>query len=229
MINSFDNQSFIAQQCDELRQTLKSPLIANNFGSIDPITPRFKDKTCGAVNWAKLQHYFTEGRKLFPPSYPQTNADPLIYSILNLYYDVPSNQLDQAYSSHLQAMAAENSIGLLLERFIASVLEPHGWIWCSGNIIRAVDFIDPSSGTLLQIKNRDSSENSSSSAIRKGSSITMWFRLFSRRPTKAQLDFNKIDNWANFPLPSNQKHLLKHLNEQEFVKFGAQQIMQLKQ
>lgn len=51
-------------------------------------------------------------------------------------------------------MAAENSIGLLLERFIASVLEPHGWIWCSGNIIRAVDLIDPSSGTLLQIKTR---------------------------------------------------------------------------
>ena len=51
-------------------------------------------------------------------------------------------------------MAAENNIGLLLERFIASVLEPIGWIWCSGSAVRAVDFIEPNTGILLQIKNR---------------------------------------------------------------------------
>ena len=220
MIDSFDNQQFIAQKFNELQQALQTPSIIAHFGEIDPISPRFRDRNSGDINWEKIKHYFVEGRKLMPLSFPQTSLDALIYQILNTYYDVPANQLDQAYTYHLQAMAAENSIGLLLERFIASVLEPIGWIWCSGSAVRAVDFIEPNTGILIQIKNRDNSENSSSSAIRQGSHIIKWFRLYSKKPG--------VDNWASFPLPEEQKDLTAFLNEGQFLNFAAKQLEQLK-
>jgi hypothetical protein len=82
-------------------------------------------------------------------------------------------------------MGAENLVGDLLERYLASVLEPHGWIWCSGAMVKAVDFILPPSTSggawrMLQVKNRDNSENSSSSAIRAGTEIEKWHRTFSK-------------------------------------------------
>lgn len=223
MIDSFDNPQLIAQKFNELQQALQNPNIIAHFGKIDPISHRFKSQNSdhiNYINWEKIQHYFVEGRKLMPLSFPQTNLDALIYQILNTYYDVSVNQLDQAYTYHLQAMAAENSIGLLLERFIASVLEPIGWIWCSGSAVRAVDFIEPYTGILLQIKNRDNSENSSSSAIRQGSHIIKWFRLYSKKPG--------VDNWASFPLPENQKDLTAFLNEGQFLNFATKQLEQLK-
>lgn len=152
---------------------------------------------------------------------PRTSTDHLVATILHSYFNVPLELMPQAYDLHLKAMAAENSIGILLERFIASVLEPHGWIWCSGNTVRAVDFIEPELGLLLQIKNRDNSENSSSSKIRQSSEISKWFRLYSRRLGAA--------NWDCFPLPYEQRHLLPYLNEANFTYFVEQQLQLLSQ
>ncbi len=108
-------------------------------------------------------------------------------------------------------MGAENMVGDLLERYLASVLEPMDWIWCSGSIVKAVDFVRPPARTgetwrLLQVKNRDNSENSSSSAIRIGTSIEKWHRTFSQKLGS---------NWDNFPDAS----LRQKLSEENFKTF----------
>src|SRR6202453_1801536 len=62
-----------------------------------------------------------------------------------------------------------------------------GWIWCSGTSVKAVDFIHydekNNEWNLLQVKNRDNTENSSSSKIRDNTTIKKWFRTYSQRDT----------------------------------------------
>jgi hypothetical protein len=110
-------------------------------------------------------------------------------------------------------MAAENVTGSLLEEYIASVMEPLGWVWCSGKMVKASDFIKfPSVQTgkphLLQVKNRSNSENSSSSAIRKGTTIDKWHRLEAE---------TGVTRWDKFPDPQGKKSL-SEAKFQEFVK-----------
>lgn len=119
----------------------------------------------------------------------------MVSVILHEYFGLPEKRLAQIRDEHALSMAAENVIGDLLERYLASVLEPHGWVWCSGTMVRAVDFVLPPAQPdelwrLLQIKNRDNSENSSSSAVRDGTSIEKWHRTFAKKAAT---------NWAAFP------------------------------
>lgn len=151
------------------------------------------------------------------PQPPTTVPDQLVSLILHKYFKVELQNLAFAQQTHLLSMGAENLIGDLLERYIASQLEPHGWIWCPGALVKAVDFIRPvqtSSGVgwqILQIKNRDNSENSSSSAIRNGTSIEKWFRTFSK---------NGATNWDKFP----DATAAQHLSEQGFHSFVEQYL-----
>jgi hypothetical protein len=110
-------------------------------------------------------------------------------------------------------MAAENMVGELLERYIDSVLSKHGWVWCCGALVKHVDFIkkEDNGYRLLQIKNRDNSENSSSKAIRDGTTIEHWFRTFSRTGRT---------NWEAFP----DKSLKSHLSEVGFVSYVEKYI-----
>jgi hypothetical protein len=127
--------------------------------------------------------------------------------------------LDLLILNHKFGMAAEQVTGSLLEEYIASKIEPIGWIWCTGKMIRATDFIEfpeleKSKPVLLQIKNRSNSENSSSSAIRLGTEILEWHRMDAEtgetnwdnipnilsRASLTESDFHdfvklKIDNW----------------------------------
>ena len=79
---------------------------------------------------------------------------------------------------HRDSMAAENFIGNLLESYLDRKLSNYGWVWCCGEMVKSVYFINPESNgfTLLQVKNRDNSENSSSKSIRDGTTILHWFR-----------------------------------------------------
>lgn len=220
MIPSFDDPEFIAGKCQALCSLLQNPSVVDAFGIKGAVVDRQRDKVSGEIKWHMLQHSFVEGRKLMPLKQPQTNIDPLVFEILHYYFGVPSQQLELGKVLHLQAMVAENSVGLLLERFIASVLEPHGWIWCSGSTVRAVDFICPQPLLLVQVKNRDNSENSSSSAIREGSQIQKWFRMYSK--------YYERYNWDQFPLPDQMSALRLQLNEEAFRAFVAQQMQELK-
>ena len=154
---------------------------------------------------------FATARVQRGPQAPATVPDEMVSVILQEYFGIPAADLDRVKREHLLSMGAENLVGDLLERYLASVMEPYGWIWCSGSLVRAVDFVKPptqSGGAwvLLQVKNRDNSENSSSSAIRNGTVIQKWHRTFAKKTET---------NWAAFP----DAALRQHLSETAFKTF----------
>lgn len=163
---------------------------------------------------------FLSGRSKRRPEPPGTIPDEMVSFILETYFDVPSDELDDAKRYHLLSMAAENLVGDLLEQYLAPIMESAGWIWCSGAMVKAVDFIKPPSSSsthwsLLQVKNRDNSENSSSAAIRDGTKITKWFRTFSKKPQ---------DNWDAFP----DSHVRSLVSESEFRTFVRNYFREMK-
>ena len=164
---------------------------------------------------------FASARKPRAPQPPMTVPDEMVSVVLHAFFDTPAADLARIQREHLLSMGAENLIGDLLERYLASVMEPRGWIWCSGSMVRAVDFVRPPEAAgqgwrLLQVKNRDNSENSSSSAIRSGTAIEKWFRTFSKK-TGA--------NWAAFP----DTTLRPHLSEEGFESYVRQYLARLRQ
>jgi len=158
--------------------------------------PRGKGTDIGTAAFIKRQaSAFNGGRTIRPPSAPTTVSDPLVSVILQEHFSVPAADLARVKREHSLSMIAENFVGELLERYLANKLESKGWIWCSGNVAKKIDFVKEPTGTtedwlLLQIKNRDNTENSSSSSVRAGTSIIKWHRTKSRTGET---------NWANFP------------------------------
>jgi len=147
------------------------------------------------------------------PAEPKTVPDPMVRKIMAAFKEYEVGHAARTEREHQLSMAAENMVGSLLERYVASVLEPHGWAWCSGDFIRAVDLLKPKPGggwVILQIKNRDNSENSSSSAIRKNTEIKKWFRTFAR---------TGATNWSAFPDEVLNKKLSEEAFEQFVVKY----------
>ena len=158
---------------------------------------------------------FSRSRNPKIPVPPQTIPDEMVSLILNQYFGLPEQKLADAKKWHSLSMAAENIIGDVLERYVASVLEKEGWAWCSGSMVKAVDFVyrDKDRGWVsLQVKNRDNSENSSSAAIRTGTKIQKWHRSFSKKAG---------DNWSSFPFPNK-------LSESSFRTFVEKYIKELK-
>jgi SinI restriction endonuclease len=156
---------------------------------------------------------FSNSRKPKLPQAPKTVPDELVSIILSEYFEIPAAELNRITREHLLSMGAENIVGDLLERYIASILENEGWVWCAGAMVKAADFIKPPSDSakdwrLLQVKNRDNSENSSSSAIRAGTKIEKWFRTFSRKTGT---------NWEAFP-EAELRHLLSEDGFKEYAK-----------
>ncbi|WP_461244145.1 SinI family restriction endonuclease [Secundilactobacillus muriivasis] len=106
-------------------------------------------------------------------------VDPVLEIMVQEYQKLSKKEVEEESRVHQLFMSAENVQGNLLEEYIASVAEPQGWIWARGETLRACDFVKPQ-GTItsfVQIKNRDNTENSSSSAIREGTQIKKWNRL----------------------------------------------------
>lgn len=162
---------------------------------------------------------FAAARTPKGPEAPSTVPDDMVSFILQTYFDVPVAQLDDVKKTHQLSMAAENLVGNLLERYLAEELEPHGWVWCSGSMVRAVDFVKAPSKSqkswqALQVKNRDNSENSSSSAIRTGTEIQKWFRTYSKKVGS---------NWEAFPDAGGAK-----LSEAGFKRFVRKYLQSLR-
>ncbi|CAM5789140.1 SinI family restriction endonuclease [Castellaniella caeni] len=130
------------------------------------------------------------------PSEPTTVPDQAVSIVMRAVYGYSGEQTERIKTEHQHAMSAENIVGALLERYIASVMEPYGWVWCAGDFVKAIDFIKYQAATgrwqSVQVKNRDNTENSSSAAIRDGTVIGKWFRSFSRKDAT---------NWRAFPEP----------------------------
>lgn len=139
------------------------------------------------------EKFFSGYRRSDFPVEPSTVPDTMVSEVLKIAYDYSYGDCERIKKEHQKAMSAENCVGAILERYIDSVIRSHGWSWCCGNLVKAVDFLkrEPD-GTwkALQIKNRNNSENSSSSAIRSGTTIQKWFRSRSKTGTT---------NWGNLP------------------------------
>lgn len=138
---------------------------------------------------------FAAGRAVRGPQPPSTVPDEMVSKILVEYFGVDRKKVETVKTEHLLAMASEGIVGNVLEHYIASVAEPHGWTWCSGNMVLAVDFIKAPTRAnepwrMLQVKNRSNSENSSSSKIRKGTTIEKWYRVNAN---------NGTTKWDAFP------------------------------
>ncbi|MDO4937989.1 MAG: SinI family restriction endonuclease [Sutterellaceae bacterium] len=168
----------------------------------------------------KMYQSFLKGRDPKHPSKPSTVTDEAYLLVMYEYFGFDEKDRDHIVDVHTSAMGAENIVGDLLERYLASVLEPHGWVWCSGSVVRAVDFARKHNGTwqLLQVKNRDNSENSSSAAIREKAALPIkhWYRTFSKKHGT---------NWENFPFP-DQKYQLSEESFRQFVKDYMDELKQ---
>lgn len=167
--------------------------------------------------FSKLADKFIASREPKGPKAPETVPDEMVSFILHHYFDIEETKLEQIKVEHSLSMGAENMVGDLLERYISSVLKDKGWVWCSGSVTRAIDFIkkDGDNWILLQVKNRDNSENSSSSSVRTRTTILKWFRTFSKK---------QETNWENFP----DKESVKLLNEEDFKAFVKGYLAALK-
>lgn len=198
--------------------------------------PKFGDESY--LEW--LANKYIKGREPSDVPMPNTVADPALSKVLAYGYPTYMKELlerggedatiedllFQLVEGHRIAMVAENVIGELLERYIDDAIGDDDWIWCAGEVVKSVDFIRvaPSSSQddaiieweSLQIKNRDNSENSSSSAIRKGTTIKKWHRTKSKTGDTC---------WDNFPVkpgdivlsePEFQKFIAKYFSPAEF-------------
>lgn len=121
---------------------------------------------------------------------------------------------------HYLFMSAENMNGAILEQYLANLLEPNGWLWCAGAIYRAVDFcyFGDNETVLLQVKNKYNTENSSSSAIRTGTSIIKWNRL-----NKARRGLDRpLPNWEALQEIVNIPHINNLLTEESYLDYIEQ-------
>lgn len=139
-----------------------------------------KEDEPGFVKWSIKRHdqYKKERTENFALKVPGTVPDPVVKLAVQVALGLPDEDVAGHEQAHRYFMQAENLVGSILERYIALELENHGWLHCAGKFILAIDFIragDPP--RLLQVKNRDNSENSSSSRVRHGTTIEKWHRM----------------------------------------------------
>jgi SinI restriction endonuclease len=142
---------------------------------------------------------------------PGTVADPIVSTIINARLtQLTTDQLQQIKYAHRLSMSAENIQGLLLEEFLAEQLGDYGWYCCWGESVRHVDFCNVDS-SLLQVKNRSNSENSSSSRVRINQPIEKWYRVDAK---------TGLYRWSYF----NAKYGTARFSEENFARF-VQQIL----
>lgn len=166
-----------------------------------------------------LANKYFNGRQPKRLPMPKTVPDPALATVMEIGYGKSKEELEILIEGHRVAMVAENVVGELLERYIDTKLSDDDWIWCAGEVVRSVDFIRPGREPdilweSLQIKNRDNSENSSSSAIRNGTDIKKWHRTVSRTGQT---------RWETFPTASRERIL----DEYDFRHFVRDYLTQL--
>jgi len=158
--------------------------------------------------FVKTAEMFATGRIISPPINSGKTSDPLLGSLFQQLNSCSSSEVENAIRIHGDFMVLENKVGKILEHYLSSRLEPLGWIWCSGDFVEKVDFIKIVSGKnheLLQVKNKDVTENSSSAKGR--GDVPKWARLKGKKA---------ITDWDNFP-DLEARNLI---SEADFLEYG---------
>jgi hypothetical protein len=178
------------------------------------LSPSLKGNTAESLAQAWLKKYRDSyenriSRRISQP--PGTIADPIVNTIINARLtQLSADHLEQIKYAHRLSMSAENIQGLLLEEFLAEQLGKYGWHCCWGESVRHVDFCNVD-GSLLQVKNRSNSENSSSSRVRIDQPIEKWYRVDAR---------TGLYRWSYF----NEKYGTDHCSEDNFIVFVQQTL-----
>lgn len=178
------------------------------------LSPTLKGNTPEVVAQAWLKKYRDSyenriSRRISQP--PGTVADPIVNTIINArLIRLTADHLEQIKYAHRLSMSAENIQGLLLEEFLAEQLGEYGWYCCWGESVRHVDFCNVD-GSLLQVKNRSNSENSSSSRVRINQPIEKWYRIDAR---------TGLYRWSYF----NDKYGTTRFSEENFAMFVQQTL-----
>jgi hypothetical protein len=81
-----------------------------------------------------------------------TCNDPAIKNIVKSTQHLTEEEATLAENNHNLFMSAENNQGNLLEEYIAFKIRPYGFLWCQGNVLRAIDFCNTDGSFFLQIK-----------------------------------------------------------------------------
>lgn len=178
------------------------------------LSPTLKANTPEMLAQAWLKKYSDSYEKRVSrriSNLPGTVADPIVSTIINARLaGLTTKHLEQIKYAHRLSMSAENIQGLLLEEFLAEQLADYGWYCCWGESVRHVDFCNVD-GSLLQVKNRSNSENSSSSRVRINQPIEKWYRVDAKTGSY---------RWDFF----NEKYSTDRFSEENFVAF-VQQIL----
>lgn len=195
--------------CHVFSAVLKDPKhVPGNIGT------KNDDEKAAIEKWVKKYIKGLEGKTTIRISnLPGTIADPIIDKIIGTRLtNLSQEDLEKIKFAHRLSMSAENILGLMLEEYLSVNLERVGWHCAWGETVKSVDFVHED-GRLLQIKNRSNSENSSSSAVRAGTTIQKWFRVKADRVEYMWDTINKICG-------------LKNLSENAFEKFVVQCVTQ---
>jgi hypothetical protein len=178
------------------------------------LSPTLKGSTPEVLAQSWLKKYSDSyenriSRRISQP--PGTVADPIVNTIINARLTrLTADHLEQIKYAHRLSMSAENIQGLLLEEFLAEQLGEYGWYCCWGESVRHVDFCNVD-GSLLQVKNRSNSENSSSSRVRINQPIEKWYRVDAR---------TGLYRWSYF----NDRYGTARFSEENFAMF-VQEIL----
>lgn len=166
-----------------------------------------------------------------PPSQkiasPKTSCnDPIIKTIIKTSQNITDDNASIQVTTHNLCMSAENVLGNILEEYISQKIRSYKWVWCAGETLRAIDFCNEKGTILLQVKNKNNSENSSSSNIRNGTTIKKWFRLGTTKKGKVlspSYKWNKLNNIINSDLPVGMTPI--NLTENDFHSFIEKVVM----
>ena len=146
-------------------------------------------------------------------SITKTAPDNAVYSFLKNKFNYTDEEIKLVIKYHNAAMGSENIIGHYLEEFINENLVNKNWVWCSGNILDKIDFIQKINNKsnlkwrAFQVKNSSNTENSSSKTVRNNTQIEMWFRRVASK--KDTFKWNEIQKITD----------CKNLTEEAFLKF----------
>lgn len=141
---------------------------------------------------------------------PKTSCtDPAIRVIVQSTQCIDEANTSLGETFHNLFMSAENIQGNLLEEYIAVNIQQYGFLWCLGNVLRAIDFCSLDGTFFLQVKNKSNTENSSSSNIREGTNIKKWYRLGTRTCNGAKLPYYNWDELNEYINTNrNENHIL---------------------
>tara|TARA_Y100000768_G_scaffold356747_1_gene311333 strand:+ start:366 stop:1166 length:801 start_codon:yes stop_codon:yes gene_type:complete len=177
-------------------------------------------------SWVKKFINGYNGRPSVRQSNPMgTVADKIIDEMIkSILPNLDDDEVDKIKYGHRLSMSAENVLGIFLEEYISSKLEPYGWYCAWGSTLDKIDFYVPGhvDAPFFQFKNRSNTENSSSSTVRQGTTIQKWCRINALNGDTYWPDLNEIiKSTIN---NSDNSHQNIALSEDSFAKYVRQAI-----